>query len=143
MISESPTQAKTRERLRLSACGIHPYRVVIAAGMPICYVTEDDQARMLKMWETDNENKDNGNFSRTEPDGLFISVSLNELGIPVYTVSEGETGEHYMEDYYSEDVAIRWLLGQYSGLEELAEADRNMLKRSSPYWYDAIKSETV
>lgn len=138
-------QTKTSEMIRLADYGIYPYRVIIAAGKTICYVTEDDQARMLKMWETDNENKDNGNFSQTEPDGLFISVSLNKLGIPVYTVSEGETGEHYMEDYYSEDVAIRWLLGQYDGLEELEETDRNLVNRSSPFWFKALypKPETV
>ena len=62
-------------------------------------------------------------FDKIQVSGLFISESVSDLsGLKLYTAADIYC-DCYVEEFYSKNLAIRWLTGDYESLEELLEAD--------------------
>ena len=93
--------------------GIIPVKQQIRKGKTIMWISDKDMEKIVKMYV----------FDEIQVSGLFISESVSDIsGLKLYTAADIYC-DCYVEEFYSKNLAIRWLTGDYESLEELLEAD--------------------
>lgn len=99
----------------LEGLEIVPIKKIWRKGEEITYLTPEDHTTVVNLWLD----------YRINIPGLFISREP-----PGFLTSEGDTGECYVEEWYCESYALRWLYDtSYPSVEYLHELDRRCAER--------------
>lgn len=82
--------------------------------------TQEQLSRLLKVWEDDRN-------AAPELCGIVIDTAplphVDWDPVTAYTVFDNRDGELWMEDFFSRPLAMRWLSGEYSDVDDLHQSD--------------------
>lgn len=117
-------------RERLAALDIEVIRTRFHRGVLIAEIAPEGQARLLERWELGYPDVP-GNFLTRYPPERTAPIDGDDDGLrpESFEVSEGWTGDHYVETFFSERAALRWFEPGYECIDECARIDRLWLMK--------------
>lgn len=121
--TRSAASIRRDEAQRLAALSIHPDKIRVVRGEPICYVSQSMLLHIIAL-----------ELSWKEIGGMFLSSSLtlvpdSNIRIPVWSAVDNRDGCCWVEDFYHESAAVRWLNDEYQDTSDLQKRDVYRLER--------------
>lgn len=115
-------------RERLAALDIKVIRTRFHRGVLIAEIAPEGQARLLERWELGYPDIQ-AFFLTRHPAERVTPIDSDDDGLrpESFEVSEGWTGEHFMETFFSEKAALKWIDPDYECIDECVRIDRRHL----------------
>lgn len=114
---------KRREFDRLRGLGINPQKMVVQNGYPIAYIDQDTASDIL-----DREPEWNAIGGQFIVPGEW-TIPGTEVTLSVYEAMDNDGGACFVEGFYHESAALRWLSNRYADTDTVHLRDVQRLDR--------------
>lgn len=117
-------------RERLAAIGIEVIRTRRYKGELIAEIPPEGQKTLLERWESGHPDIQ-AFFLTRYPAERVTPIDSDDDGLrpESFEVAEGLTGEHFMETFFSEKAALKWIDPDYECIDECVRIDRLWLMK--------------